>query len=153
MTHFAVLRHQFDVHRNPDRLGPISDDRFCLTMNPGAPAPSDLVGNVAWLVSWEGFMKTHHIVVGWFAVSHVEKRQGVVAHQCACGNEGVLFQRGLGPLDMHAWFHDYVADNRRFREGEPSDLGRYVDEVVALVRSSGYPTPATTTTLTGPAPV
>lgn len=141
MTHFAVLRHQFDIHRNPDRLGPISDDRFCLTMNPGVPAPHYLTGNVVWLVSWEGFMKTHHVIVGWFKVSHVEKRHGVVAHQCACGNEGVLFARGLGPLDMHAWFHRFVEANRRFRDGEPTDFAEFTPDLLSIVRSSGYPLP------------
>ena len=142
MKHFAVLRHQFDIHRNPDRLGPISDDRYTLTMNPGTEPPNYLVGNVVWLVSWEGFMKTHHVIVGWFEVSHVEKRHGVVAHQCACGNQGILIPRGLGPLDMHDWFHKYVETNRRFREGEPTDVGEYASELIALARSGGYPVPA-----------
>ena len=138
MTHYAVLRHQFDVHRNPDRLGPVSDHKFCLTMNPGGEAPTGLVGNVVWLISWEGFMKTHHVVTGWFKVSLAEKRHGVVARHCAYGDDGELFPRGLGPLDVHAWFHKFVEANRRFREGEPTDLGDHLGELIALTRSAGY---------------
>ena len=33
MTHYAVLRHGFDIHRNPDRLGPPSDEKFSLALN------------------------------------------------------------------------------------------------------------------------
>jgi hypothetical protein len=141
MTHYAVLRHQFDVHRNPDRLGPIGDDKFSLAMNPGGEPPSWLNGNVVWLISWEGFMKTHHVVTGWFTVSQVERRHGVVANYSACGNDGELFPRPLGPLDMHPWFHKFVEAHRRFREGVPTDLGEHIGEVIALARSAGYRVP------------
>lgn len=141
MTHYAVLRHQFDIHRNPDRLGPVTDHKFCLTLNPGGEPPSAFVGNVFWLISWEGFMKTHHIVSGWFRVACTEKRHGVVTHQCACGDDGELFPRGVGPLDTQAWFHRFVEANRRFREGEPTDLGGYAGELTALIRSAGYRVP------------
>lgn len=141
MTHYAVLRHQFDIHRNPDRLGPVSDDKFCLTMNPGGEPPSWLEGNALWLISWEGFMKTHHVVNGWFVVSHIERRHGVVAHHCACGNDGELFPRGLGPLDMHAWFHRFADAHRAFRGGEPTDLGDDLRELTALARTAGYRIP------------
>lgn len=141
MTQYAVLRHQFDVHRRPDRLGPISDHRFCLSMNPGGESPSWLVGNIVWLVSWEGFMKTHHVVAGWFQVGSADRWHGVVAHHCAYGDEGELFPRGLGPLDMQAWFHKFVEAHRRFREGEPTDLGDYAGELTAFARSAGFRVP------------
>ena len=141
MTHYVVLRHQFDVHRNPDRLGPVSDHQFCLTMNPGGEPPSWLVGNVVWLVSWEGFMKAHHVIVGWFEVGAAERRHGVVAHYAACGDIGALFPRPLGPLDIHGWFHTFVEANRRFRDGAPTDLGEYTGELLALTRGAGYAGP------------
>lgn len=141
MTHYAVLRHQFDIHRNPDRLGPVSDTKFCLTMNPGGDSPSWLVGNVVWLISWEGFMKTHHVVSGWFKASHADKRHGVVAHHCICGSEGELFPKAMGPLDMQAWFHRFVDTHRKFREGEATDLEDSVVELISLARSAGYRVP------------
>jgi hypothetical protein len=141
MTHYAVLRHQFDIHRNPDRLGPIYDEKFCLTLNPGGDPPSWLVGGVVWLISWEGFMKTHHVVSGWFQVDHVGKRHGVVAHHYAGGANGELFPRVVGPLDMHSWFHKFVEAHKQFREGEPTDLKDYVSELFTLARSAGYRVP------------
>lgn len=148
MTHYAVLRHQFDVHRNPDRLGPVSNEKFCLTMTPGGEAPSYLVGNTVWLISWEGFMKTHHVTIGWFQVSHVGRRHGVVANHFAGGSQGVLFPRGLGPLDLNEWFHTFVERNPRFREGEPTDLGAFAVELINPTRSAGFPAPE----LAGPSP-
>jgi hypothetical protein len=146
MTHFAVLRHGFDIHRNPDRLGTAGDEKFNLTLKSssggGGELPTGLEGNALWLISWEGFMKTHHVVVGWFVVSQVGKRHGVVAQPYAGGDDGVMFPRGLGPLDMHDWFHKFVEANRRFREGEPTDLGDHVDEVLTLARGAGYRVPA-----------
>lgn len=143
MTHYAVLRHNFDVHRNPDRLGPLyDDDKFCLAMNGASEPPPGLAGNVAWLISWEGFMKTHHVVVGWFKVENFGKRHGVVAQHYVSGNDGELFGRGLGPLDMHPWFYKFVEANRRFRDGEPTELGDYVHELLTLARGAGYRVPA-----------
>jgi hypothetical protein len=141
MTHYAVLRHQFDIHRNPDRLGPLHEEKFCLTMNPGGDAPNWLVGHVVWLVSWEGFMKTHHIVPGWFKVDHFGRRHGVVTHHYAAGTDGELFPRPVGPLDMHPWFHSFVEAHRGFREGHPTDLGSHLGELIALARSAGYRVP------------
>jgi hypothetical protein len=141
MTQYVVLRHQFDIHRNPDRLGPVSDYKFCLTMNPGGAPPSWLAGNLVWLVSWEGFMKAHHVIVGYFEVSTVERRHGVVANYAACGDTGVLFPQPLGPLDIHAWFHKFVEANRSFRDGAPTDLGESADELLALTRGAGYAGP------------
>lgn len=143
MTHYAVLRHGFDVHRNPDRLGPLHDDaRFWLGLGPGGEPPSWLVGNVLWLISWEGFMKTHHVITGWFVAEHVGRRAGVVAQHDVTGNDGELFPRGVGPLDMHAWFHKFAESHRRFREGEPTDLGEYAGELIALARNAGLRVPA-----------
>lgn len=146
MTHYAVLRHHFDIHRNPDRLGPLYDDeKFCLALNGHGEPPPGLVGNVVWLISWEGFMKTHHVVVGWFQVSHVGKHRGVVTHRYLGGNEGALFTRGVGPLDMQPWFHKFVEANRKFREGEPTQVDEYLDDLQILARSAGYALPAAST--------
>ena len=145
MTHYAVLRHNFDVHRNPNRLGPLVDDeKYCLTLNNSGESKSFLVGNVVWLISWEGFMKTHHVVCGWFLVDQVGKRHGVVAQSYAGGNDGSLFPRGAGPLDVNPWFYKFVEANRKFREGEPTDLGEYAHELFMLARGSGYPVPSET---------
>jgi hypothetical protein len=141
MSHFAVLRHGFDIHRNPDRLGPVCDEKFCLLLNSSGDTPSWLEGNVIWLISWEGFMKTHHVICGWFRVSHVGKRQGVVAQHYVSGDEGAMFARGLGPLDMHDWFHKFVEGNRRFRDGEPTDINAYVGEIESLARGVDYRIP------------
>ena len=143
MTHYMVLRHNFDVHRNPDRLGQLGDgEKFCLPLNGQGGSPSWLTGNTVWLISWEGFMKTHHVVVGWFTVDQVGKRHGVVAQHYIGGNEGELFARGLGPLDMHPWFHKFVEANRKFREGEPTEVGEYLGELLTLARGAGYRVPA-----------
>jgi hypothetical protein len=142
MTHYAVLRHHFDIHRNPDRLGPLYDDeKFCLALNGHGEPPTWLVGNVVWLVSWEGFMKTHHVICGWFRVSQIGKRHGVVAQHYAGGNDGELYPRGLGPLDMHGWFHKFVEANRRFREGEPTEIDEHLNDLVTLARVPGYRVP------------
>jgi hypothetical protein len=143
MKHYAVLRHHFDIHRNPDRLGPLDvDEKFCLALNAQDRQSSSLVGNVVWLISWEGFMKTHHVVSGWFQVSLIGKRHGVVAQQYAGGNEGELFPKGLGPLDMHDWFHTFVEAHRKFREGEPTEIDGYLGEILSLARAPGYRVPA-----------
>ncbi len=151
MTHFAVLRHGFDIHRNPDRLGPAGDEKYSLTLNGSGEAPSWLEGNVVWLISWEGFMKTHHVVSGWFRVSQIGKRHGVVAQHHAGGDEGEMFARGLGPLDMHDWFHQFVEANRKFRDGEPTDVDAYVGEILTLARGAGYRVPAHDPVTQGPA--
>jgi hypothetical protein len=142
MTHFAVLRHGFDIRRNPDRLGPPSDERFCLALNSSGDLPGWLDGNVVWLISWEGFMKTHHVICGWFTVSHVGKGPGVVARHQISGDDGELFARGVGPLEIHPWFHKFVDANRKFRDGEPTDLGESAAELLALARGAGYRVPA-----------
>ena len=78
MTHYAVLRHNFDIQHNPDRLGPgYDDEKFWLSVGSGGDSRSWLVGNLIWLISWEGFMKTHHVVSGWYKVDQVGKRAGV----------------------------------------------------------------------------
>jgi hypothetical protein len=142
MKHYAVLRHGFDIHRNPERLGPPGDEKFCLSLNSHGDPPGWLEGNVVWLISWEGFMKTHHVICGWFKVGHIGKRHGVVVQHYLGGEEGAMFPRGLGPLDMHDWFHRFVEANRHFREGEPTDLEDYANELISLARSVGYPLPA-----------
>jgi hypothetical protein len=143
MTHYALLRHHFDVHRNPDRLGPLhDDDKFCLALNPATESPAWLVGSTVWLISWEGFMKSHHVVCGWFHVERAGRRLGVVAQHYVSGHEGKLFARGIGPLDMQSWFHKFVEANRRFREGEPTDVDEHVGELLTLAHGAGYRTPA-----------
>ena len=143
MTHYAVLRHNFDIQHNPDRLGPgYDDEKFRLSLGSGSDSRSYLVGNVLWLISWEGFMKTHHVVSGWYNVEHVGKHAGVVTTHYAAGNEGVIFGRGVGPLDMREWFHKFVEENRKFREGEPTDVGGYLAELLTMTQASGHRLPA-----------
>jgi hypothetical protein len=143
MTHYAVLRHGFDIHHNPDRLGPRNDEeKFWLSLGSGGESPSWLVGNTLWLISWEGFMKTHHVICGWYTVSRVGKRAGVVAQHYAAGNEGELYPRALGPLDVHPWFHKFVEAHRKFREGEPTDLEEFTNDVLSLARGAGARVPA-----------
>lgn len=143
MTHYAVLRHNFDIQHNPDRLGPgYDDERFWLSLGSGNDSRSYLVGNTVWLISWQGFMKTHHVISGWFKVEHVGKRAGVVAQHYASGNEGVILGRGVGPLDMREWFHKFVEENRKFREGEPTDISGYLTELLAMTQADGYRVPA-----------
>ncbi len=142
MTHYAVLRHNFDIQHNPDRLGPGHDERFWLSLGGGGDPRSWLVGNAVWLVSWEGFMKTHHVLSGWYIVDNVGKRAGVVAQHYAPGNEGVIFARGVGPLDMREWFHKFVEDNRKFREGEPTAIDAYLNELTTMSQAAGYRVPA-----------
>jgi hypothetical protein len=145
MTHYAVLRHNFDIQHNPDRLGPgHGDERFWLSLGSGGGTPSWLVGNIVWLVSWEGFMKTHHVVVGWFKAEQVGRRAGVVAQHYVSGNEGVIYPRGVGPLDMRPWFHKFVEANRKFREGEPTDIEEYTSDMFTLCQAAGYHVPTMT---------
>ena len=142
MTHYAVLRHNFDAQQNPDRLGPGFDDEpFWLSLGSGGKAPTDLVGQVIWLISWEGFMKTHHVVRGWFKVGHLGKRAGVVAQHFVSGHEGAIYARGVGPLDMREWFHAFAEENRPFREGEPTALGDNLADILTLVRAAHGPVP------------
>ena len=141
MTHYAVLRHGFDIHRNPDRLGPHCDEKYCLALNGSGDPPAGLEGNIVWLISWEGFMKTHHVICGWFRVSQIGKRHGVVAQHYVSGDEGEMFARGLGPLDMHEWFHKFVEANRKFRDGEPTEVDEYLNEILTLARGAGCRVP------------
>ena len=142
MTHYAVLRHNFDIQHNPDRLGPgYDDEKFWLSLGSGGESRSWLVGNVIWLISWEGFMKTHHVVSGWYKVEHIGKRAGVITQHYAAGAEGVIFGRGVGPLDMREWFHRFVEANPKFREGEPTDIGEYLNDLVTMSRAAGYQVP------------
>ena len=90
-------------------------------------------------------MKTHHVVSGWYTVEHIGKRAGVVTQQYAAGNEGAIFGRGVGPLDMRDWFHRFVEANPGFREGEPTDIGEYLNDLVTMSRAAGYPVPAEST--------
>ena len=142
MSHYAALRHGFDIHRNPDRLGPACDEKFCLTLSGSGDPPTWLEGNVIWLISWEGFMKTHHVICGWFTVSQIGKRQGVVTQHYVSGDDGEMFPRGLGPLDMHDWFHKFVEENHKFREGEPTDVAGYLSELLTMTQAAGYRVPA-----------
>ena len=142
MTHYAVLRHNFDIQHNPDRLGPgYDDEKFWLSLGSGGDSRSWLVGNVIWLISWEGFMKTHHVVSGWYKVDQVGKRAGVVSQHYAAGQEGEIFGRGVGPLDMREWFHKFVEACPRFREGEPTVIDDYLKELVAMSQAAGYRVP------------
>lgn len=147
MTHYAVLRHNFDIQHNPDRLGPgYDDEKFWLSLGSGGESRSWLVGNVIWLISWEGFMKTHHVVSGWYIVEQVGMRAGVITQHYAAGNEGTIFGRGVGPLDMREWFHRFVEANPKFREGEPADIGEYLNDLVTMSRAAGYSAPSESTT-------
>ena len=99
MTHYAVLRHGFDIHQNPRRLGPPSAAPFWLGLGHGGAAPSWLVGNTIWLVSWEGMIKMRHMLWGWYVVAHVGTRASVAAQYFASGHDGQLFEpRGLDRL-------------------------------------------------------
>jgi hypothetical protein len=143
MAHNAVLRHDFDIRRNPKRLGPPSEETFWLPLGHGGESPTWLVGSVLWLISWEGFMKTRHILNGWFEVSRVGKRPGVVAQHFACGNEGAVYVPGLGPIEQRPWFQKFVESNRRFRDGEPTDVEEHLGELLTLARSAGQRVPTT----------
>ncbi len=142
MTHHAVLRHGFDIHRNPDRLGPPCDETYCLLLNPQGLPHASLEGTILWLISWEGFMKPQHVLNGWFRVSHVGKRHGVVAQHYLSGNDGSMFARGLGPLDSQGWFPKFIEAHRRFRDGEPTDVDDHVEPLLALTRAAGFTVPA-----------
>lgn len=142
MTHFAVLRHGFDIHRNPDRLGPPYDEPFWLGLGHGGGPPSWLVGNTLWLISWEGVLKMRHVLWGWFTVDHVGQRAGVAAQHYASGSEGHLFERGLGPLDLQPWFDRFLESHRKFRDGEPTDVSEHFGELMTLAQSAGFRTPA-----------
>ena len=144
MTHYAVLRHGFDIHRNPApaRLGGNHDETFWLNLGHEGAPPSWLVGNVLWLVSWEGTMKMRHMLYGWYTVDRVGKCNAVVAQNCAAGNDGCLFPNALGPLDMQPWFLKFVETHKRFRDGEPTEVSGCLDDLRAFVRNAGCPLPA-----------
>ncbi len=98
MIHYAVLRHGFDISRNPARLGGSHEEPFWLKLGHGGETPRWLIGNVLWLVSWEGTLKMRHMLYGWYAVEHVGKCQAVISQHTASGHEGCLFPYALGPL-------------------------------------------------------
>jgi hypothetical protein len=141
MTHYAVLRHSFDIRRNPDRLGPPSDEAFRLALGSAGDVPSGLVGNVLWLISWETLVKTRHVLNGWFVVGSAGKRAGVVAQNFVGGNEGALFVPGLGPLEAQAWFEQFAESKRQFRDGEPTEIDDHVNELVTLAKAAGQRVP------------
>jgi hypothetical protein len=142
MTHYAVLRHGFDVSKKPDRLGGSHDDPFWLKLGHTGGTPTWLVGNVLWLVSWEGAMKTRHMLHGWFAVTRIGKTNAVSAAHTACGTEGCLFPAALGPLDPQPWFLKFVETHRAFREGEPTDVSAHLDDLAAFARNAGCAVPS-----------
>src|ERR1035437_7074122 len=88
MIHYAVLRHGFDISRNPTRLGGSHDEPFWLKLGHSGEPPRWLTGNVLWLVSWEGTMKMRHMLYGWYVVERVGKCQAVISQYTACGHEG-----------------------------------------------------------------
>jgi hypothetical protein len=145
MTHYALLRHGFDIARKPDRLGGSHDDPFWLKLNHGhghsSEKPTWLPGNVVWLVSWEGTMKMRHMLCGWFVVERVGKCNAVIATHTACGTEGSLFPYALGPLDQQPWFLKFVENHRKFRDGEPTDISENLDDLTAFVRNAGCTVP------------
>ena len=142
MIHYAVLRHGFDITRNPARLGGNHEETFWLKLEHEREKPSWLVGNVLWLVSWEGTMKMRHMLYGWFKVEHVGKCHAVVTQHFASGNEGCLFPHALGPLDMQPWFLKFAESTRTFRDGDPTDLGPYLHDLLGFARNAGCPVPA-----------
>jgi hypothetical protein len=137
MTHYAVLRHGFDISRNPVRLGGSHDETFWLKLGHGGESPKHLVGNVIWLISWEGTMKMRHMLYGWYVVERVGKCNAVVTQHTATGNEGALFPYPLGPLDQQPWFLPFVESHRGFRDGEPTDVGAILSELQTFVRNAG----------------
>ena len=118
--HYAVLRHGFDIHRNPDRLGPAVRREVLPALNGSGDPPPGWKGTSLWLISWEGFMKTHHVICGWFTVSQLGKRHGVVAQHYVSGDDGEMFPRGLGPA-RHARLVPQV------RRGQPPVPRRRAD--------------------------
>ena len=46
MTHFAVLRHGFDIHRNPDRLGLPSEETFWLAQRSARTAIAEALAEL-----------------------------------------------------------------------------------------------------------
>ncbi|MFO0954638.1 MAG: hypothetical protein U0835_26440 [Isosphaeraceae bacterium] len=143
MTHYAVLRHGFDVSRNPARLGGSRDAAFWLKLGHSGEPPRHLVGNTLWLVSWEGSVKTRHMLYGWYNVDRVGKCSAVVTQNTACGNEGALFPYPIGPLDLQPWFPAFAESHRGFRDGEPTDITPILDDLLAYVRHAGLAAPAT----------
>lgn len=141
MIHYAVLRHGFDISRHPERLGGSHDEPFWLKLGHGGDSPRWLEGQVLWLVSWEDTIKMRHMLYGWYQVEHVGKCQAVISQHTACGSEGSLFASPLGPLDRQPWFFPFVEANKRFRDGEPTDITPILDQVRTLVRNAGCEVP------------
>jgi hypothetical protein len=141
MIHYAVLRHGFDISRNPDHLGGSHDESFWLKLGHGGEPPLWLIGNVLWLVSWEGTMKMKHMLYGWYVVEHVGKCQAVISQHTASGNEGCLDPYALGPLDQQPWFLPFVEGQKRFRDGEPTDITPILDHLRTFVRNAGCEVP------------
>jgi hypothetical protein len=142
MIHYAVLRHGFDISQNPARLGGSHEEPFWLKLGHGGDSPRWLTGNVLWLVSWEGTMKMRHMLYGWYVVEHVGKCQAVISQHTASGREGCLFPYVLGPLDPQPWFLPFVEAQKRFRDGEPTDITPILDHLRTFVRNAGCQVPA-----------
>ena len=142
MTHYAVLRHGFDIQQNPRRLGPASDEPFWLGLGHGGASPSWLVGNTLWLVSWEGVLKMRHMLWGWYEVEHVGTRAGVAAQHYASGQTGQLFDRSVGPLDVQPWFTKFQEAHRAFRDGDPTDITEHLADLIGLTQAAGFRAPS-----------
>lgn len=141
MIHYAVLRHGFDLSRDPVGMTGDHEGPFWLKLGHGGGPPDWLVGNVLWLVSWEGALKMRHMLYGWFVVEQVGNCQAVVSRHTASGREGCLFPQALGPLDQHPWFPPFVESHGRFRDGEPTDVTPILDHLRTFVRNAGCPVP------------
>jgi hypothetical protein len=83
-----------------------------------------------------------HLLWGWYVVSRVGTRAGVSAQYFASGRDGQLFERGLGPLDAHAWFTKFRETERPFRDGEPVDVSEHLGELITLAQAAGFRTPS-----------
>ena len=142
MTHYALLRHGFDISRNPVRLGGSHDEPFWLKLGHAGEPPKHLAGNVLWLISWEGTMKMRHMLYGWYIVQRVGKCHAVVTQHTATGNDGALFPYPLGPLDQQPWFPPFAASHRKFRDGEPTDITPILGDMLTFVRNAGCVSPA-----------
>jgi hypothetical protein len=142
MTHYALLRHGFDIHQNPRRLGSVPDEPFWLGLGHGGAPPSWLVGTTLWLISWEGVIKRRNMLYGWYEVAQVGTRAGVAAQHFASGRTGQLFDKPIGPLDSHPWFAKYQETHRAFRDGDPTDITEHIAELISLTQSAGFQAPS-----------
>ena len=141
MTHHALLRHGFDISKNPPRLGGNHDEPFWIKLGHGGEPPKHLVNGVIWLISWEGTMKMRHMLYGWFKVRQVGKCNAVTVSHCLSGTEGALFPHALGPLDQQPWFLPFVEGQKEFRDGDPVDVAPILDDLLTFVRNAGSPAP------------